>query len=426
MPVTARKVLYIEDNFSNRMLVRRILEAEGYIVLEAEDGLSGIKIAQEERPDLILMDINIPGMDGYETTTKIKNIPELKSIPIVALTAKVMGGDREMALIAGCDGYIQKPIDVERLPRQIEEFLGGKREMVTGVEERFYLREYSQKLVDRLEEKIAELTRANEELRKTDRLKSQFISIAAHELKTPLTVIQGYLGMFLSSEMRAQMDERMKEVTNGIARGVERLNNIVMDMIDITRIEAGKLQLRLSPTNLKSVISLAVGRMKPFAEQRNQQLTVGNLEGLPPVRADGERLQQVLVNLISNGIKFTPDGGHIHVEARLVKGESRTRLRQPTPPRQDFVEIIVEDTGIGIDEEEQQHIFDRFYEVKDASRHSTSKVEFMGSGIGLGLSIARGIVEAHGGWIWVESEGYDEEKCPGSRFHVLIPAEPAS
>ncbi len=119
-------ILYIEDNPENRLLVRRILEAEGYTVVEAEDAPSGLEAAQSVSPDLILLDINLPEMDGYEFTARLRQTPGLKEIPIVALTANVMKGDRERTLAAGCDGYIQKPIDVDELPRQIARFLHEK------------------------------------------------------------------------------------------------------------------------------------------------------------------------------------------------------------------------------------------------------------------------------------------------------------
>lgn len=164
-----RKVLYIEDNPANKLLVKRILESEGYIVLEAEDGLSGIEAARQGLPDLILMDINIPGMDGYEATTKLKSLEELSQIPIVAVTAKVMRGDRERALTAGCDGYIEKPIDIDRFPQQIEEYFKGKKEAVPAEHETHYLREYSQKLVGRLEDKIKELEIKNQRLERQGR-----------------------------------------------------------------------------------------------------------------------------------------------------------------------------------------------------------------------------------------------------------------
>jgi response regulator RpfG family c-di-GMP phosphodiesterase len=161
MPV---KILYVEDNKENKKLVRRILEANAYKVIEASDGLSSIQVAREERPDLILMDIGIPGMDGYEATTRIKDIPELMETPVVALTARVMEGDRERSLTAGCDGYISKPINVRKFPEQIRDFLEGRREEIPCGEEPFYLKEYSQKLVSRLEKNILELEQKNRQL----------------------------------------------------------------------------------------------------------------------------------------------------------------------------------------------------------------------------------------------------------------------
>ena len=117
------KILYIEDNLENRTLVKRVLEAEGYVVLEADDGPSGLRIVEEEIPALILIDINLPEIDGYEVTTRLRQMRGLNKIPIVALTANVLKGDRERSLEAGCDGYIQKPIDVDLLPSQIAAFL---------------------------------------------------------------------------------------------------------------------------------------------------------------------------------------------------------------------------------------------------------------------------------------------------------------
>ena len=120
------KILYIEDNPGNRMLVQRILLVEDFVIVEAEDGRTGIEYALREKPDLILMDMNLPEIDGYELTKQIRAIPELKDIPIIAMTANVMMGDKEKTLEAGCDGYIPKPIDVDALPRQIREFLDAR------------------------------------------------------------------------------------------------------------------------------------------------------------------------------------------------------------------------------------------------------------------------------------------------------------
>jgi two-component system cell cycle response regulator DivK len=121
-------ILYVEDNFDNRMLVRRVLEAEGYRVIEAEDGAQGIERLQSQTPDLVLMDINLPEIDGYEVTKRFKQLPSMEKVPVIAMTANVMKGDREKTLAAGCDGYIPKPIDIDALPGQIAKFLGKKNE----------------------------------------------------------------------------------------------------------------------------------------------------------------------------------------------------------------------------------------------------------------------------------------------------------
>jgi signal transduction histidine kinase/CheY-like chemotaxis protein len=156
------KLLYIEDNRENRMLVRAIMEAEGYTIVDAEDGLSGIEAAVREEPALILLDVNLPGIDGYEVVAVIKSFPAFATTPVVALTAYAMEGDRQRTLVAGCDGYIQKPIDVDAFPRQVEEFLHGKREHVEEREAGVYLRELNQRLVYRLVNQVEELKRLNQ------------------------------------------------------------------------------------------------------------------------------------------------------------------------------------------------------------------------------------------------------------------------
>lgn len=422
-----RKILYVEDNPMNRLLVRRILTNAGYVVFEAEDGLSGIQVAEREQPDLILMDIMLPEMDGHQVTTRLKSLPTLAHTPIVALTAKVMDGDRERALVAGCDGFIPKPISVDRLPDQISEFLEGKREKIErDAEERLTLQQaYTQELVTALEKNVRELQQANAELRRIDELKSKFIAMASHELKTPLAIIQGHLSMLQSRVRDAELkiDEMSNASLAGIDIGVERFRAIIQDMLDFVRIEGKTLAVNHKPTVVKNTILSAVRRLESAAKERRLTIQVGSLEGLPSIGADAARLQQVFVNLLSNAIKYTPDGGRICITAQVSRGIELAHVDRPTSAAGNFVHITVEDTGIGIAPEEQERIFDLFYEVRDTRFHSTSKTSFMGSGLGLGLAIARGLVEAHGGFLWAESEGYDEESCPGSCFHVLLPIE---
>jgi signal transduction histidine kinase len=417
----SKTILYVEDNAANRMLVRQVLEGVGYSVVEATDGLSGIKTAHETHPDLILMDINIPGMDGYEAATRIKSLPELSDIPIIALTAKVMAGDRERALAAGCSGYIAKPIDIDALPRQVAEFLGGMRESITIEQESAYLREYNERLVDRLEEKVQELTKANEALSHTAAMKSRFINLAAHELRTPLAAVHGYLSLLTSSDspIMAHADERSLQIIEGVVTGVDRLRGIVQDMLDVTRIEAGRLQLKHAPIGLSFILEKIKRDFKNVVARRQQTLVIADAHHVPTLWADGERITQILRNLVSNAVKYTPDGGTIEISVEVLGGSPTLARNSPAP--QPFVKIIVSDTGVGIAAEDQDRIFENFYEVRDIERHSTSKTEFMGGGTGLGLAIARGVAQAHGGSLWVESKGHDPERCPGSQFHLILP-----
>jgi signal transduction histidine kinase/CheY-like chemotaxis protein len=156
------KILHVEDNPENRMLVRAILEAEGYTIIDAEDGLAGIEAAIREEPALILLDVNLPAVDGYEVVSIIKSFPAFATTPVIAVTAYAMEGDRQRTLVAGCDGYIQKPIDVDTFPRQVGEFLHGKREQVEEREQGVYLRELNQRLVYRLVNQVEELKRLNQ------------------------------------------------------------------------------------------------------------------------------------------------------------------------------------------------------------------------------------------------------------------------
>jgi signal transduction histidine kinase len=409
------KILHVEDNPANRILVRQVLEMAGYTVLEVSDGLSGINLAQQEQPDLILMDINIPGMDGYETATRIKSLPTLAHVPIIALTAKVMDGDRERALTAGCDGYIAKPINVDTLAGQIAEFLGGRRDEVPAEQQQFFLKEYNERLVDHLEQKVKELTEINQELSHTDLMKSRFINMAAHELRTPLTAIQGYLGIMTSpgSTFMSHADDNAREVIDGIATGVDRLYGIVQDMLDVTRIEAGTLQLKPTLVNISLLLSKIERDFASAIVQRNHTLTISRSDNVTNIWADGERITQILRNLVSNAIKYTPDGGRIEITTTVMGGEA--------PVSESYLKVSVNDTGIGIPAEQQEKIFENFYEVRDLEHHSTSKTGFMGSGAGLGLPIARGVAEAHGGALWAESPGYDPDACPGTSFHLIIP-----
>jgi signal transduction histidine kinase len=401
-------ILHVEDDAPSRMLVKRILAVEGYEVIEAEDGFAGLEMAQQHLPDLILMDINIPGMDGYEITTKLKSLEETSHIPIVALTANVVEGDRERALVAGCDGYLSKPLDVDKFPAQLEAFLHGKRDEMDAGARLERLEEYSYRLVSRLEKTISELRRANQELRRVDKMKSDFVILASHELRTPLTLIYGYIHL-LEMETRNLTDDSLaRNMIRYIGEAAHRLTVVVDDIVNVSLIDADSLEIKTDPVNIAEAVNEALKELQQRADERGQQIEFKGLDELPSILGDAGYLRQAFSNLISNAMKYTPDDGYIEISGECLKNK---------------VHIVVSDTGIGIDKEEQERIFDKFYVTGDTRHHSTSRTAYKGGGLGVGLSVARGIVEAHQGKIWVESEGYDEECCPGSQFHILLPLD---
>ncbi len=249
-----------------------------------------------------------------------------------------------------------------------------------------------------------ELSNIREKLEKLDRSKSNFISVAAHELKTPLTLIEGYAAMIGET---LEKNKNTKALITGIRGGVKRLQEIVDDMIDVSLIDNSLLSLNFQPFKLKQSFTLLRQELKPICDSRQLTLEINSFEGDNQlIFADSERIYQALRNVLANAIKYTPDKGIITVDGRMLPG---------------FIEIMITDTGIGISLEDQVTIFDKFNQLGKAALHSSSKTGFKGGGPGLGLSITRGIIEAHGGTIWVNSEGCNEETCPGTSFHILLP-----
>lgn len=257
-------------------------------------------------------------------------------------------------------------------------------------------------------EYTAKVARANRELAKLEKAKTDFISIAAHELKTPLTLIQGYVNILRDLDTQ----ERVKTLAEGISRGAERMNSIVEDMLDLSDIDLNRLVLVLEPVNLKTLLDLIIEQLNRVLIERKQTVELVDLELLPPIEADGSRLHQVMKHLLTNAIKYTPDEGRITVTGHTIKA---------TRTRPDSVQITIYDTGVGIAPEDREKIFEKFYRVGDSKLHSTGQTKFMGAGPGLGLAIAKGLIEAHGGRIWAESQGFDLHNYPGSAFHVALP-----
>lgn len=269
--------------------------------------------------------------------------------------------------------------------------------------------EYTNRLeLDRTIRNISwDLERANASLKRLEKSKSNFIAIAAHELRTPLTLIEGYAAMLRDQLVDRGEYYQANILLKGMDNGTRRLREIVDDMIDVSLIDNDLLALTFQPIWLSRLLKGLQKEFEPTMQERSLNFEMIPFNGMDEMTfGDSERLHQAFRNVFSNAVKFTPDGGRIIVDGRLLPG---------------FIEVTVQDTGIGIDPENHLRIFEKFGTLGDVSLHSSGKTKFKGGGPGLGLPITKGILEAHGGSIWVESERCDEQSCPGSTFHILLP-----
>ena len=266
------------------------------------------------------------------------------------------------------------------------------------------LEDYQRTLEEKVRRRTGELQRAYEELKELDRMKDSFLSSVSHELRTPLTSIRSFSEIMLTyPEEDTATNREFMMIINSES---ERLTRLINDVLDLAKIDAGKMQWNVEELEPATAVRQAVQSMSSLAREKSLDLEVRVEEDLPPLSADGDRVHQVLTNLLSNAIKFTPPGNRVRIEAVRVQ-------RKRTGDRCDFVRISVHDTGVGIAEEELARIFERFKQCGDTL---TDKPK----GTGLGLAICREIVSYHGGRIWADSKLGE-----GSSFHVLLPIGPA-
>ncbi|MEL6269215.1 MAG: hybrid sensor histidine kinase/response regulator [Chloroflexota bacterium] len=402
-------ILYIDSDPTSRLLVDRTLRYAGFRVLTAERGLDGIDIARSEDLQLILTDINLPDITGRELTTVLRSDDRFTTVPIVALTDMGHGEQRDLAMAAGLTGYITKPLDVEGLPTQLEYYLGGGRDKIDSKRLTAARTRYTREVVSQLENRVRELEIKNKDLVQLDQLKDTFLQITAHELRTPLTLVYGYSRLLQENtriQSVVQEDPPTGTLLDGLIEAIERMQGIINEILTMSRIMTDKIDLAIGPISVKQIVDHVIERYAEALATRNLDLSFDAQHIPRTIRGDSDMLQIVLDNLVSNAIKYTPDGGKIHISAR----EDDT-----------YLHLSVTDTGIGIDEENLDLIFDRFHTASDPQLHSTSKTAFAGGGIGLGLAICKGVIEAHGGTILVRSIGRDPETMPGSTFTIKLP-----
>lgn len=279
----------------------------------------------------------------------------------------------------------------------------------------------------RLKKNLALVERANLELERLDRMKSHFIGMISHEFKTPLTSILGGTE-FLLNNYDNIIDPEQRRMLEMIHNGGARLNEIVSDLLKVIKLETGSSPVKKVTLQLCEIIESLQEHFKPLLIERKQTIVFETPSELPYFNGDREYLEEVFTELLINAMKFTPDGGEIVVVGRVadrqaleLKAEALCRFNPKFYEQiMDicYLEVEVRDSGIGIDAGEQLKIFDKFYEIGDICHHSSGKHKFQGKGTGLGLAIVKGMVEAHGGMVWVESTG-----AAGSSFLLLLPLE---
>ena len=262
-------------------------------------------------------------------------------------------------------------------------------------------------MTEKLQERTIELERTNRILEQMDRTKMRFIQISAHELRTPMTLVQGYAQM---AQLKANGNADLERYTRGLLEGTNRMVEIIDSMLDVSRIDSNTLEVSVSEVELEKTIERVRRAFESAFEERKLKFNVKDLADLPAIQADRDLLYKVFYHVIGNGIKYTPDGGAITVTGKRVVED----LDDPE------VEIAVKDSGIGVDPQYQELIFEKFYQTGEVLLHSSGKTKFKGGGPGLGLAISRGIINAHRGRIWLESPGYNEKTYPGSTVYVRL------
>ncbi len=376
------RILVVDDEKEIRdFLFKALTRFGGFRVDVAENGEEGLKKVKEGRYDLVLTDLKMPGLDGLQLISEIaKDKPEVLT---VLMTGHGTVDSAVEAMKQGASDYLLKPLNLDETIVRIKKVLEEKQRFM------------------RLKDFADQLEKANQELRRIDAMKSEFISIASHELRTPLAAIKNAIQLILQGKT-GEINEHQTKFLAIADRNINRLINIINDLLDLSRIESGRISMKFESLPIKPLFETVVTSLQPQAEAKSIRIEIDLPEDPPSVYADKEKVEQILVNLIGNAIKFTPEGGMIRLRAQVLSGE-----KNPEHPKK--VAISVEDNGIGIPSEHLDKIFDKFHQVDDSLHRSVG-------GTGLGLAITRGLVEAHQGKIWVES-GVGK----GSTFTFTLP-----
>lgn len=367
------KLLIVDDNSNNRAAISYWLDGENYEILHAVDGASTLKIVEAFVPDIILLDYNLPGMDGIEVTQKIRSNKKLPFIPIIMMSSCAPEANI-MALEQGADEFIAMPVMPTELKSRLRAML---------------------RLKEAVSESI-ELSKENKKLQELDKIKSNFISKVSHELRTPLQAILGYTDILMEG-LQGELNYPQKLMIKQIREGGEQLLNLISQLLDFESIEKGGVLVSAELFNVESIFNYLSQVATPMAVKKKISLNFILDNRNIQLESDKSLVQKILLNIISNSMKFSKEDSKVLITANSNDNE--------------FVEFKIQDEGIGISKSNIAYIFDKFWQ------HDDSLTRTYG-GLGIGLALAKKLVAILGGQISVESKPNS-----GSTFKVLLPKE---
>ncbi len=399
-------ILVVDDSKTDRILLTKVLESGRYEVITAVDGKNALEMIRSDAPNMIITDIMMPVMDGFQLCREVKQDPTLMNIPLVFYTASYGEKDDEaLAMRMGAAAFIRKPEEpkeiINLVKKIFEEYQSGKTVPLQPLisDEKEYLALYSSRLVKKLEDKFLELESANtkleiayDELKSIDRLKDNIISNVTHELRTPIMLAWGFLELALDE---TDLTKRNEHLTKSID-ALKREDKIVIDLIETATAEKGLLKPFTDTIYFGEIVTAAVENLKPKVTIYDINIDV-SFDGDLIILGDYYQLKHVMINLIDNAIKFNVKQGKVEINAIEDNGQ---------------IQVCIKDTGIGIPEDKLAKIFDKLYQIESDTNRKYG-------GTGIGLTISKHIIEGHGGSIWVKSE-----EGEGSTFCFNLPKKP--
>lgn len=367
-------ILIVDDTPENLISLKRVLERHNFEVDTASSGEEALKKVLKNEYVLIILDVQMPGMDGFEVAEAISGYSRAKETAIIFLSAV----NKELKFItrgysSGGLDYITKPVDMDILLLKVKTF--------------YRINEQSRKLIEIQKALLDEI----EFRKRAERKKDEFISIASHELKTPLTSVKGYMQLLGRSIDKGDLEKVKDHLTKAQVQ-LEKLNELIADLLDISKIESGKLKFNKKHFVMDALLDNVVDIIRQSNPEFNI-IRAGKAE--QEIYADEMRIEQVIINFLTNAIKYSPGTHEIQINVNI---------------KDDKIYLGVRDFGIGIGPEQQKHVFDKFYRVEETSIHF--------QGLGIGLYISAEIVRRHGGQIGVRSVAGE-----GSEFYFIIPVD---